>query len=135
MSRLASPPPVPVLRVTDGFGRPLADQYYKAGSSLEVVCQVRGQCFKGQGVRGQGVRGQGVRELGVLGQWGQGILGQGGKREGDRGSESHEDRVQGGRGADKNKDTRVSGGQGFRGKLSLEGRETGKKGIRDTSWH
>ena len=31
---------VPKLRVTDGFGRPLADQYYKAGSSLEVVCQV-----------------------------------------------------------------------------------------------
>lgn len=31
---------VPELRVTDGFGRPLADQYYKAGSSLEVVCQL-----------------------------------------------------------------------------------------------
>ena len=26
----------------DGFGRQLTDQYYKAGSSLEVVCEV---CF------------------------------------------------------------------------------------------
>jgi hypothetical protein len=30
----------PVLTVMDGFGRELLDQYYKAGSSLEVMCQV-----------------------------------------------------------------------------------------------
>ena len=28
------------MRVMDGFGRNLSDQYYKAGSSLEIVCQV-----------------------------------------------------------------------------------------------
>ena len=31
---------VPVMRMMDGFGRNLADQYYKAGSSLEIVCEV-----------------------------------------------------------------------------------------------
>ena len=31
---------VPVMRVMDGFGRNLADQFYKAGSSLEIVCEV-----------------------------------------------------------------------------------------------
>ena len=31
---------VPVMKVMDGFGRNLADQYYKAGSSLEIVCEV-----------------------------------------------------------------------------------------------
>ena len=30
----------PVLTVMDGFGRELLDQYYKAGSSLEVMCAV-----------------------------------------------------------------------------------------------
>ena len=29
-------PAVPVMKVMDGFGRTLADQFYKAGSSLEV---------------------------------------------------------------------------------------------------
>ena len=28
------------MKVMDGFGRHLSDQYYKAGSSLEVVCEV-----------------------------------------------------------------------------------------------
>ena len=32
---------VPVMRVMDGFGRNLTDQYYKVGSSLEIVCEVR----------------------------------------------------------------------------------------------
>ena len=31
---------VPVMKVMDGFGRNLADQFYKAGSSLEIVCEV-----------------------------------------------------------------------------------------------
>jgi len=31
---------VPVMKVMDGFGRHLQDQYYKAGSSLEVVCEL-----------------------------------------------------------------------------------------------
>ena len=31
---------VPIMKVMDGFGRHLRDQYYKAGSSLEVVCEV-----------------------------------------------------------------------------------------------
>lgn len=30
----------PVLTVMDGFGRELLDQFYKVGSSLEVMCQV-----------------------------------------------------------------------------------------------
>lgn len=30
----------PVLTVMDGFGRALVDQYYKVGSSLEVMCHV-----------------------------------------------------------------------------------------------
>ena len=30
----------PVLTVMDGFGRELLDQYYKVGSSLEVMCKV-----------------------------------------------------------------------------------------------
>ena len=30
----------PILTVMDGFGRELLDQYYKVGSSLEVMCQV-----------------------------------------------------------------------------------------------
>ena len=32
--------PAPVLTVMDGFGRELVDQYYKVGSSLEVMCLV-----------------------------------------------------------------------------------------------
>jgi len=31
---------VPIMTVMDGFGRHLTDQYYKAGSSLEVVCEL-----------------------------------------------------------------------------------------------
>jgi len=31
---------VPIMKVMDGFGRHLSDQYYKAGSSLEVVCEL-----------------------------------------------------------------------------------------------
>lgn len=34
------PSAAPVLTVMDGFGRELSDQYYKAGSSLEVMCTV-----------------------------------------------------------------------------------------------
>ena len=30
-----------IMKVMDGFGRHLSDQYYKAGSNLEVVCEVR----------------------------------------------------------------------------------------------
>ena len=30
----------PILTVMDGFGRELLDQFYKVGSSLEVMCQV-----------------------------------------------------------------------------------------------
>ena len=30
----------PVLTVMDGFGRKLLDQFYKVGSSLEVMCHV-----------------------------------------------------------------------------------------------
>ena len=30
----------PVLTVMDGFGRELLDQFYKVGSSLEVMCKV-----------------------------------------------------------------------------------------------
>ena len=29
------------MKVMDGFGRNLTDQYYKVGSSLEIVCEVR----------------------------------------------------------------------------------------------
>ena len=39
-SRKLSPHTAPVLTVMDGFGRELLDQYYKAGSSLEVMCAV-----------------------------------------------------------------------------------------------
>ena len=35
---------VPVMRVTDGFGRNLTDQFYKTGSSLEIGCEVSWAC-------------------------------------------------------------------------------------------
>ena len=40
ISKWATPFLVPIMKVMDGFGRHLSDQYYKAGSSLEVVCEV-----------------------------------------------------------------------------------------------
>ena len=36
---------VPHLVVMDGFGRLLTDQFYKIGSSLEVMCQVGRKVF------------------------------------------------------------------------------------------
>ena len=46
ISNLFPPISVPVMKVMDGFGRHLQDQYYKAGSSLEVVCEVNSAYWK-----------------------------------------------------------------------------------------
>ena len=46
ISNLSPPISVPVMKVMDGFGRHLQDQYYKAGSSLEVVCEVNSAYWK-----------------------------------------------------------------------------------------